>query len=194
MSILENRLSTTPVPAPLLVPISRDDPFTDYQMAGVGLQDPSQGLNVQLWRLKYDEFTGNFLLSAPNFSETVLFSRPDVSYVSLSFDTNMNPFVSFTEAGVSKFWWFDSVLGLQVFDNTTIATSSSPYATLDDTRVSQDAARDILLFYVRSGNLYYRQQRDRYTIERLLKTGVIGEVLLAGMQTNLRVGVTVGSF
>lgn len=192
--IPENRLSTTNVPAGLLVPINRNDALTDFEFAGVGLQNPSQGLNVQLWRLRYNEVTGEFLLSAPNYPETVQFVRANVSYVSLSFDSNMNPFIGFTENGVSKFWWYDTVLQAQVFDETTIATSSSPYATLDDRRQSQSAARDVLLFYVRGGDLYYRQQRDRYTIERSLKTGVIGEVLLAGMQTNLRVGVTVGSF
>lgn len=192
--IPENRLSSTNIPAPLLVPIQRNDALTDFEKAGVGLQDPSQGLDVQLWKLVYDELTGDFVLSAPNTPPTVLFNRPNVTYVSLSFDANMNPFVSFTQAGVSEFWWYDTVLGAQVFDPTTIATATSPYATLDDRRVMQDASRDILLFYIRSGNLYFRQQRDRYTIEYLLKTGVIGDVLLAGMQTNLRVGITVGSF
>ena len=189
-----NALSTPPQPAPFTFPSQRANPLTDFEFAGVGLQDPSQGLNVQMWKLRYLELTGEFMISAPNYPETSQFVRANVSYVSLSFDSNMNPFISFTEAGVSTLWWFDTVPEAQIFSNNIIPTSSSPYATLDDTRVSQSAERDNLLFYVRGGSLYYRQQRDRYTIERLLATGVVGEVLVAAMQTNLRVGIIVGSF
>lgn len=192
--IPQQRLSTIDLPAPLLVDFARDDPLTDYEKAGVGLQDPSQGLDVQIWTLRYNEDTGEFLLSAPNYPETSQFIRFDVSYVSLSFDANMNPFISFTEAGVSKFWWYDSVLEQQVFAETLIASASSPYATLDDRRAVQNSVRDIILTYVRSGNLYFRAQRDRYLIEYLLKTGVIGDVLIVGMGTNLRLQIIVGAF
>lgn len=192
--IPENRLSTTQVPAPFTFPFVRNDAFTDLEFAGAALNDPSQGLDVQMWKLIYDEVTGQFILSSPNYPPTVQFIRADVSYISLSFDSSMNPFISFTQSGVSIIWWFDPVANAQIFSDNIIPTASSPYATLDDSRVSQNSQRDNLLFYVRSGNLYFRQQRDRYTIERLLKTGVSGEVLTAGMQTNLRVGVIVGSF
>jgi hypothetical protein len=192
--IPEQRLSSQSLPAPLLNPIPRDDPFTDYQIGGVGIQDPTQGFRVKLWRLRYIELTGEFLIDSPDDAPIVAFVRFNISYVSLSFDTNMNPFVSFTEAGVSKFWWFDTVLNAQVFDDTTIATAITPYAFLDDVRPSQAANVDNILVYIRGGSLYFRAQRDRYTIEYFLRSGVVGDVLLAGMQTNLRVGITVGSF
>lgn len=192
--IPQQRLSTINLPAPLLIDFPRDDPLTDYEKGGIGLQNASQGLDVQIWTLRYDENTGEFLLSAPNYPETSQFVRFDVSYVSLSFDSNMNPFISFTEAGVSKFWWYDSVLGQQVFAESLIATANSPYATLDDRRFTQNNSRDVILTYIRSGNLYFRAQRDRYLIEYLLKTGVTGEVLIAGMGTNLRLQIIVGAF
>jgi hypothetical protein len=192
--IPQQRLSSVDLIAPFLYPFPRDDPFTDFEQGGIGIQDPSAGLNVQLWKLRYDDVTGEFLLSAPTFPESVQFVRFDVSYVSLSFDSNMNPFISFTESGVSKFWWFNTLSGQQEFENTLIASASSPYATLDDRRVLEDTSRDNLLFYVRSGNLYFRAQRDRYLIEYLLKTGITGEVLVAGMGTNLRMQIIVGSF
>ena len=192
--IPEQRLSTTNLAAPLLVNFPRDDPFTDFEQGGIGLQNPSQGLNVQLWKLRYNDLTGEFLLSAPNYPETSQFVRFDVSYISLSFDSNMNPFISFTEAGVSKFWWFNTVTGQQEFQETLISSAISPYATLDDKRPLEDLTRDNLLFYIRSGNLYFRAQRDRYLVEYLLRTGVTGEVLVAGMGTNLRLQIIVGSF
>lgn len=192
--IPENRLSTTNLTAPFLVPITRDDPLTDYEKAGVGLNDPTQGMDVQLWTLKWDEPTGEFRLSAPNYPETSQFVRSNVSYVSLSFDSNMNPFISFTENGVSKFWWYDTALGAQVFEDVLIAGDTSPYATLDDRRPDTQATRDIILSYVRGGNLYFRMQRDRYLVEYLLATGVVGDVLAVGMGTNLRLQFIVGSF
>lgn len=192
--IPEQRLSTVNLHAPLLVDFPRDDPFTDFESGGIGLQNPNEGLDVQLWKLRYDELTGEFLLSAPTYPETSQFVRFDVSYVSLSFDSNMNPFISFTEAGVSKFWWFNTVNEQQEFEESLIATATSPYATLDDKRLLENTSRDNLLFYVRSGALYFRAQRDRYLVEYLLATGVIGEVLVAGMGTNLRLQIIVGSF
>lgn len=192
--IPQQRLSTTNLPAPFLVDIPRDDPLTDYEKGGVNLQDPSQGLDVQLWKLRYNDITGEFLLSASNYPETVQFVRFDVSYLSLSFDSNMNPFISFTEAGVGKFWWFNPLTNQQEFEEVLIASASSPYATMDDRRPLENFTRDNILTYVRSGNLYFRAQRDRYLIEYLLKTGVTGEVLVAGMGTNLRLQIIVGAF
>jgi hypothetical protein len=192
--IPEQRLSTQNLPSPFVFPIPRDNQFEDFELAGVGLNDPSQGRQVQLWRLVYDEDTGEFILSAPNYPPTVQFVRADVSYVSLSFDNNMNPFISFTESGISKFWWFDPLVSQQVFDNTTIATAVSPYATVDDLRPIENSQSDIILAYIRAGNLYFRAQRDRYTIEYFLRSGVTGQVLTCGMGINLRFQILVGAF
>lgn len=192
--IPEQRLSTQVVEGPFRLSIIRDIPFIDYELAGVGLNDPSQGLQVQIWKLEYFRNTGEFVLSAPNYPPTVQFTRANISYVSLSFDTNMNPFISFTENGVSKFWWFNTLTGLQEFAETLIATAQSPYASLDDTRVLQSQNTDIILSYVRAGNLYFRAQRDRYLVEYLLASGVVGQVLVAGFTTNLRYKFILGTF
>ena len=192
--IPEQRLSTQVVDAPFRLSIIRDIPLIDYELAGVGINDPSQGLQVQIWTLEYFRNTGEFVLSAPNSPPTVQFTRANVSYVSLSFDTNMNPFISFTENGVSKFWWFNTLTGLQEFAETLIATAQSPYASLDDTRPLQNQNTDIILSYIRAGNLYFRAQRDRYLVEYLLASGVTGQVLVAGFTTNLRYKFILGTF
>jgi hypothetical protein len=192
--IIEQRLSTVNFPAPLVNPIPRFSEFEDFELGGIGINDASQGRAVQLWRLVYDIDSGDFILSSATYPPTTQFNRPDVSYVSLSFDNNMNPFIAFTENGVSKFWWFDTVLGIQTFDETTIATAITPYATVDDVRALENAQSDIILTYIRSGNLYFRAQRGRYQVEYLLKSNVIGDVLVCGMGTNLRFQIILGYF
>ena len=192
--IPQQRLSTQLVDGDFRQSLIRDIPFIDYELAGVGLNDPSLGLQYQIWTLEYIKNTGDFVLSAPNYPSTVQFNRPNVSYISLSFDTNMNPFISFVENGISKFWWFNTVSGQQEFDETLIATAQSPYAALDDTRPLQNQNTDIILSYVRSGNLYFRAQRDRYLIEYLLVSGVTGQVLVAGFTKNLRYKFILGTF
>jgi hypothetical protein len=49
-------------------------------------------------------------------------------------------------------------------------------------------ATDIILAYIRDNTLYYRQQRDRYGIERTLRTGLFDSVKLRniGMARNYR--------
>lgn len=183
--IPEERLSTTPVPGAFLHAEIRDSPYVDYEQGGVALQDPSLGLSVKLWTLRYSN--GDFIVSAPGVAPTVLFSRPgNVTWASLTFDQNMNPFVAFTEDGVSKFWWYDSTVPGQVFEESLIATAVTPCCCLDDRRPSFSANSDIILAYIRNNNLYYRQQRDRYLVEYLLRSGVGGRLDTVGMTVNYR--------
>lgn len=142
------------------------DLLVDYEQGGVALQDASQGLQVQLWTLRYED--GDFLLSAENVPETVLFSRPGVEQIGLAFDNNMAPFVAFQDAGGVACRWFDPSQGEFVISDYLPAGSHSPRCTLDEKRELLDPWRDIILAYLRDGNLYYRQQRDNYGIERLL--------------------------
>lgn len=184
--IPDQRLSTTPVPAGYREPTARPDPLVDYEMGGVALQDPSEGLLVKLWTVRYDTTAEQVLLSAPGVTETVAFTRGNITQVSLAFDQSMNPFIAFVEAGISKFWWYDPTVPGQVFEESLIATAITPQCTLDDKRPSQTGNSDIILAYVREGAIYYRQQRDRYLIEYPLLASVSGGLKCVGMNTKLR--------
>lgn len=182
-----------------LSPDDRDPSLTeDFEWGGIGLNDPSQGLYVQIWKLRLDiddtDF-GTVLISAPNYPEAVLFSGQGITEISLTFDQNMNPFVAFMQAGEAKFRWFDTVVSGIV--TTTLPTGShSPKTCLDDKRSLETVAgtSDIILGYMRAGSLYYRQQRDRYTIEYLLKSGLVGSLLLIGMTRANRLQFAIGEF
>lgn len=140
--------------------------LADYEMGGVGISDSSLGLRVQLWTLRYEG--GVAILSADNTPDTVLFTRPGIEQIALAFDNNMAPFVAFQDAGGAAYWWFDPLQSEHVFSGYLPTGSHDPRCTLDDKRDLQQSSRDIILAYLRGGNLYYRQQRDRYTVERLL--------------------------
>lgn len=142
-------------------------PLMVFEMGGVGLNDPSEGLRVQTWTLRYYPASGDVSISAPNTAPTVLFTRSDITEIDLAFDQNMNPFVCFVEAGQAKFWWFDTDVSDTVFSNLP-ADSLTPRCCLDDKRETQTNSSDILLFYVNAGALKMRRQRDRYINEYIV--------------------------
>ena len=181
-------LSNVPVKGAYLAP----DNYTpallvDYDMGGIGLHDPSQGLQVQVWTLEY--LGGIVFISAPNTPRTVLFSLPNITELSLAFDQNMNPFVAFMQSNPTpqaRFWWYDTVTQTQIFTDLP-SGSTSPRCCLDDKRPSQSALCDIILAYMRAGSLYFRAQRDRYLVEYLLASSLNARLDRIGMTKQNRV-------
>ena len=174
----DNVLSTTPVPARFSG--ARSGAITktvDYEDGGIAIQDPSEGLLYQRWRArlfnagKDDAFV---MLDAREVPEFVWLTVPRMTEISFSFDANMQPIVAFVADDQAYLSWYDSAL--PGYTTTALAADvETPRVTCDDKRFlgSQSYQRsDVILAYTRGGDLYYRQQRERYTVERLLKTGV----------------------
>lgn len=188
---LSTQLMYAPFQYPDIIPPLQNE---DYEYGGIGLQDPSRGLMYQVWtlRLEVDDLgIGHVLLSASNYPETEQFSAAGITDISLTFDQNMNPVIAFYENGQAKLWWYDLTIEQQTF-TTFPAGTGVPKCTLDDKRASQTSVSDVLVFYTKDSNLYYRQQRDRYATEYLLHTGVVGQVLQAGMNKLNRMQIVVG--
>ena len=187
--IPEERLSTTVVPADYQSPDDVDPPnaLWDYELGGVALNDASGGLQDRVWTLRAEGDTGRVYVSAPGVGETLIFTALGITEASLAFDQNMRPFITFVQNGRAKYRWFDTVLGANRITDLDPA-DESPRCTMDDKRDNQTSlgTNDIILAYVRAGNLYYRQQRDRFETERLLYEGVPGRFLRVGMAKNLR--------
>lgn len=161
--IPNDSLSSLLLPAMWLAPDDLENSYlVDYELGGIGLDDPSQGLKVQTWTLKL--VGSDVIISAENWPETILFTRIGITELSLAFDQNMKPFVAFVENDVAKFWWFDTFVGTVVF-STLPAGSRTPRCCLDDKRELQTGTSDIILCYALNGILCRRQQRDRFTIE-----------------------------
>lgn len=138
----------------------------DREDGGIALNDPSEGHLYQEWRAWIDTTNENVYLEADNLAPQVLYTGVGITEASITFDQNMRPALAFVEAGVGKLQWYDAQLGQQVV--TSFPDIVNPRVILDDKRVRQSVANDIILGYVRNGGLYYRQQRDRFLVEYTL--------------------------
>jgi len=179
----QDKLAAVATPSAFAEFTPSDGPLTDTEMGGVALNNASQGLKVKSWTLNYDAISGDMQLSAPDVATTVLFNRPSITQIALAFDQSMQPFVAFVQAGVAKFWWFKPTAGTFVFEETLIAGSITPRCGLDDKRQGESGVSDVILAYMRDNNLYYRQQRDSYTIERLARAGIGGTLRNIGFNS-----------
>lgn len=162
----------------------------DYEDGGIAINDPSQGLLYQRWRARLfrsGEIDSAVWLDAPDVPEFEWLTVPGMTEISFSFDANMRPAVTYVANGAAFLNWFDSVPG-QYVTTPLAADVTTPRVSLDDKRfIASEGYQlsDVILAYVRAGNLYYRQQRDRYGIERLLAEGVT-PLIKIGMSRGLR--------
>jgi len=156
----------------------------DVITGGTALNDPSQGMMVQTWELTYSD-PDVIVTPALTGIPITLFSLTGITEASIAFDQNMHPFVAYVVGGNAWYWWFDTISSQQEFVQMA-SDVINPRCTLDDNRPMQVSASDIILVYVRGANLHYRGQRERYTIERLLYTGVPGSLDTIGMNVALR--------
>lgn len=169
------------------------DFLVDWELAGIYLNDLSQGLEYKLWQVNavFNIDTGlvDIILSAPGGVAAgelsrVLFSAADITQVALSFDQNMNPFIAYEEAGFAKIYWYDPTLPGMVHTNLPTGCYDLR-CTLDDKRQFNVGNSDIVLSYIRAGNLCVRYQRDRYAIEYVLKSGIGNDARLVSLAMNV---------
>lgn len=160
-----------------------------WEMGGVGISDPSGGLAYQMWHGVLDVSTGSVLLDAPNTPQFVLYSEAGITQMDFSFDQNMKPCLAFTQNGVAKFWWYNTV-NLQ-YEIIMLPGAMTPLTLLDDKREGLLGNSDIILFYLRDGRLYYREQRDRFTVEYDSGISGIRRLLRVGFTKGLRVQIAV---
>ncbi len=176
-------LSTVAIAADFIEPNrNRMRPLIDYEMGGAGLQDPSGGLQHQLWTLESDGT--DVWISAERVARVDLFSRPGITRVTLGFDLNMRVHVAFVQNGSSWLWWYDSQAGAMVF--TEYPTFSYPTLGTDEKRSTELANSDLIFAYIRGQNLCVRQQRDRFQVEKAFPLGMNAELVAIGMNTENR--------
>lgn len=178
-------LSTEPQGGELLYPDNVETTaLYDLEMGGVALNDPNQGLDLKAWIAVVEPSVG-ITLEPVNKSQPKTLQVPgvDISFVSLAFDTNMQPAIVYVQAGVTKFRWFDTTI--PAFVTSEFSGVRSPRAATDDKRGLVAGTTDVILAYIKANKtLAYRMQRERYTVERDLKSGIPDDVFLKQMGMN----------
>lgn len=197
MSIPDNLLSNDRPESPLLSPDDRQrtDPRRDWERGGIALNNPDLGHDVRDWVAWTDGLTV-WVAPDPELTPRVAVqSGTDITEVSLSFDQNMQPTLAYVDAGVTKLWWYDSAL--EAMTTTSYPGYKTPMLTLDDKRqkATNNGQNDIIFAYVRDGLLCWRQQRDRFTIERVLgavpapNTRIVGMGMSEGYRLQIKLTI-----
>lgn len=177
--------STVSIRAPFIgarsLPVSKR---VDYEDGPIALSDNSRGLHYQTWTCLIVE--DSVVIRALNTgTEWEIFSDPGLSEISFTFDQNALYTCAYVADGVPKLRWYDSAEGDYV---TSLLPSGcvNPRVSLDEKRSRLIGDSDVILAYVRSGNLYFRVQRERYLTEHLWQTGVPAGLIKIGMNRVLR--------
>lgn len=160
-----NQFTTIPVVHSYISPYNRPyKPLEQAVLGGIALNDPSRGRMYQNWIVFYEN---PFIRIKPE-NGSVVFSleQPDVKTVSLAFDNNMNIALAWQKTTGSYLYYFDILIDDYAILEIPGATSCR--IVVDDPRDFYISASDIIFGYTLNGNLYWRQQRDRYATERLI--------------------------
>ena len=184
----ENRSSSIPLGGFFMSPDDRvTTPIVDYELGGIALNDVTQGLQVKPWKVYLDDV--HVYVQPDGGAPTLLFSETKITELALCFDQQMRWTVGYVADGILKLRWFDSSVPpngarvISVFDQVR-----NPKMALDDKRPLQLANSDMILAYLKGNSLCYRQQRDRFQIERVLETNLFPGTKLKniGMNKQLR--------
>lgn len=145
-------------------------------------------IDVRMW---FAESAGGkiFIYPEDTPSATTTLVEEDANSVSLAFDQSGRPHIAYMAVGVAKLYWYDAVTNQ--FSTFVIPGASTPILTMDDKRFFSSLANrnDILCFYIGPRGLSYRQQRDRFGVERVLDPSENGSIRRAGLCTDWRLRV-----
>lgn len=143
----------------------------DNEDGPIALQDTSAGLLYQVWTAEVSGGT-EIVVSAPSYPATVHVTGTQITDVSLGFSQNAHLYLTWVDGGTAWLRWWDSLASAYV-DTSYGADILTPRLTLDDHRAALAGQADVIFAYIRAadGALCYRQQRDRFEIERELDPG-----------------------
>lgn len=156
--------------------------LTSYHTGGIAVNDATQGLLYQTWTATAD--VNGINLSAPNTTQYQLVAVPGVTALSLAFTQNMQPFVVYQTVNGFFYYWYDSLISGYTTSALPV-TVSAALALLDDARLLESNSSDVLLVYLNSGALVYRQERDRYGIEYPLSAGPYAQLTNLGFSSDV---------
>lgn len=194
MSLPENTSSSVWLPGAFRSPDDEvADPLFDLELGGIALNDPSRGLMFQTWQCSANELGDVHVKPQDEPGDgTLLFSALGITNLSFAFDRNMRVTVVYVVNGDAFLRWFDTTVNNYV--TTAMPGITSPRVSHDDKRYVANNRSDVILAYISNGNLAYRQQRDRYEVEYILRDDLLPGATLknVGMSRNFRLQFELG--
>lgn len=183
--IPQNTMSSIAINGPWLAPDDRGTSLlVDYERGGVALLDSSQGLMGYNWTCFVEG--SDVSVQRDGQPPILLFSAVGITELVFTFDQNMRYCVAYMQDDVLKMRWFDSYAG--GFVVTSFPGAFNPKLALDDKRSESLNTSDMILAYIRGSTIYWRQQRDRFTIEYVAREDLPSGMRMRtiGMSKNLR--------
>ncbi len=140
---------------------------TSWDSGGVQLADSSKGLLDFHWKAYTNGstiFLGKSVGSEVSF-HPILYAN-NITEIDLTFDQLSRYVICFVSEGVSKLYWYNTLVSSYVI--TDFIDAKSPKVSLDDKRAFNVGESDVIFAYINNNNLCYRLQRQRYNIEHIL--------------------------
>ena len=154
-------LSLTPVPGAWAEPVnSRTALLVDYE-AGAETLGTASDSTEYVWRAFSEG--DDIQIDREGVPPVVVLVAPDITEVSLAFDSAMNPHVAYVSSGVAYWRYWDTLTG--AYATLTLAGARSPRCCSDEKTPEFSSDRDVIVTYLRGADLYVRLQRDRFTLE-----------------------------
>lgn len=175
-----NRITPAPIVGSFSFPLDEDyDPLHHRVWGGVALGDSAQGRLFKLWEVSLVSGTISLGPVGEPVAMTVL--APGATSVCLAFDTAMRVTLCWTTATGVYLYYHDPLS--QEYTSIFYNGLSSCRVCVDDPRSFYETESDVIFAYTRNGNLYWRQQRDRYEEERIIgpTPGIIVKVGLSSL-------------
>lgn len=180
--IPSNTFTPQPEVTPFVPPLDEPyQPLFQRVLGGVALNNPSEGRMYQIWTVEYT--SGSIIVSPEGQPSAFEMGAVGVTAVSLAFDNNMGIVLGWQTASGANLYYYDTLTSSYTTRNFPGVTSCR--VAVDDPRDFYTASSDVIFGYTISGNLYWRQQRDRYDVEYLVGPAT-GNLIKMGPNTGNR--------
>lgn len=163
--IPNNAFIDPPLPAPFNSPYNL--PPSQLSRAcrgGIALNNASRGRDFQNWYVWWEEGVAYFGPEATPLVAAGSLPIPGVTQISMAFDNNMNPILAWMDATGAHIRYFSAATTSYVIIDITGATSC--LVVVDDPRNFYNANSDAVFAYTLSTGLWYRYQRENYSVAR----------------------------
>lgn len=164
-----NAFTAHPIVSDFVTPLNEPyTPLTQKVYGGIALNDPAKGRLYQYWIAS----CSNGVISVAPENNAVVFSLDTNSLsgapfaISLAFDNNMSVVLAWSTVMGSYLYYFDTLTSGYI--TREFLGHNSCRVCVDDANDYYSQLSDVIFAYTQNGNLYWRQQRDRYDVERLI--------------------------